>query len=484
MGGSGEDGHVSFSFPFTKRYPLHFLSTSTGLSPTFSFMKRDDGSSPSQPTIHELGGAGNGQGWYYFDWTFNGPSDLDVSWTVGSLADPTTLDEGIIAVQDLVDVFGTAPQTHRYKFHYLPTDTGLTPAFSLCKRLDTGADLVPPTIHELGGGWYYFDWNFSTSGDPDICFVINGDAPGAITIPHTTFGLTMTADVYSEPGPLPLPAPVIPSIRASSKAREALAQQLRRLLPAEILSLNSQRAAVLLAGVAGPYTIPAGPNNILKVGPGGAEVSVTLTPGVLTAAQVAAAINAVPVAGINAAFDGVGRLMIVSTTTPSVAGGPSTVSVLADAGNGPAGINAVFGWDTGGQEIVNSALVAPQYNGVADGWPQTNTELGPGLWVILADSSEKPRSPWRSHVYHCTINIEIAWQDPSNQISKNKEPIGRCLQAVRECILADRTLGGAVFLTETNTGDIKGVPLQWKGGSLFDGALLVAKVHVFEDYVP
>lgn len=185
------------SFPFTKPYFLHFQADDFGLSPTFSFFAQVGSAAPvTAPPINELVGAGLGQGWYYFLWTFQGPSDLDIVWTVGTLTDPTTLAEGVISPDDIIDVYGLSGVSKSYPFHYQPTDTGLTPAFSLLVRTDTMQALPQPPIVEIGGGKYFFEWPFQTSNDPPVAFVINGAAPAPTSPPYETFGLIQAQDAY------------------------------------------------------------------------------------------------------------------------------------------------------------------------------------------------------------------------------------------------------------------------------------------------
>jgi hypothetical protein len=57
---------------------------------------------------------------------------------------------------------------------------GLTPAFQVFKRVDTLLNVTPPAITEIGSGLYKIDYVFNTSADPDVLFLVNGNAPGAI----------------------------------------------------------------------------------------------------------------------------------------------------------------------------------------------------------------------------------------------------------------------------------------------------------------
>jgi hypothetical protein len=66
----------------------------------------------------------------------------------------------------------------RYGLDFGAGKTGLTPAFSIWKRLDTLADLsTPPTITEVtsGDGWYYFDydWSAAPTGVHNVIFRVS-----------------------------------------------------------------------------------------------------------------------------------------------------------------------------------------------------------------------------------------------------------------------------------------------------------------------
>lgn len=60
----------------------------------------------------------------------------------------------------------------RYVLDYGSANTGGSPAFSFFVRLDTLAAVTQPTIHELGSGEYYFDYDWATapSGVSSIAF--------------------------------------------------------------------------------------------------------------------------------------------------------------------------------------------------------------------------------------------------------------------------------------------------------------------------
>ena len=64
----------------------------------------------------------------------------------------------------------------RYELDFGDANTGYSPTFDYFVRLDTGAAVTPPTIHEAswGHGSYYFDWDWSTApaGVETIAFQI------------------------------------------------------------------------------------------------------------------------------------------------------------------------------------------------------------------------------------------------------------------------------------------------------------------------
>ena len=64
----------------------------------------------------------------------------------------------------------------RYELDFGDANTGYSPTFDYFSRIDTGAAVTPPVIHEAswGHGSYYFDWDWSTSpaGVDTIAFQI------------------------------------------------------------------------------------------------------------------------------------------------------------------------------------------------------------------------------------------------------------------------------------------------------------------------
>jgi hypothetical protein len=204
------------SFPFTKTYAANLLPSNTGLTPAFSLFKRTDtGASLSAPSVSELG-----QGIYTFQWTWQTPTDPPIAFVLNGNApgaiNPAFAMEGTLSPADVPSIATGLPATQRVAFHYLPGQTGLAPTFSLCKRLDTGANVTAPPIYELDGagngdGWYYFDWTFQTPSDPDVAFLINGAAPSAISPPFATYGVISLTELGAQyllpPTPIPAAAP-------------------------------------------------------------------------------------------------------------------------------------------------------------------------------------------------------------------------------------------------------------------------------------
>jgi hypothetical protein len=63
----------------------------------------------------------------------------------------------------------------RYTLDFGDTNTGYSPTFDYFVRLDTGAAVTPPTVHEAawGHGSYYFDWDWAlVAGYDTIAFQI------------------------------------------------------------------------------------------------------------------------------------------------------------------------------------------------------------------------------------------------------------------------------------------------------------------------
>lgn len=73
------------AFPVTARYFLNFRKSDTGLTPTPTFKRADTFVGVGAPTIFEVS-----DGEYYFDWTWNTPTDVDIIFIVdGGASIPT-----------------------------------------------------------------------------------------------------------------------------------------------------------------------------------------------------------------------------------------------------------------------------------------------------------------------------------------------------------------------------------------------------------
>ena len=77
----------------------------------------------------------------------------------------------------------TFPLTTKYFLRFRHSDTGLTPSFvsagCYLKWADDLTDVAPefvPSIIEIGGGTYYFEWTWDTAEDPDVIFQVDGGA--------------------------------------------------------------------------------------------------------------------------------------------------------------------------------------------------------------------------------------------------------------------------------------------------------------------
>jgi hypothetical protein len=268
-------------------------------------------------------------------------------------------------------------------------------------------------------------------------------------------------------------------VKAEQIACQALREWLLLKLPAKVTSVNTDRAAVLKAPRAGPYTIPASAS--LKLGTViGSEAADAITAGTRSTAQVVADLST---AGITATADTDDRLVLTSTTAPT-SGVPSTVALGADT----TGANAAFGWDPGGERVVRSALVAPTSKGVADGWPIT-PDLGPGFWIILGDRSSQELGVHRDE-YLVAVDLAILRADPNTSQHRSREHIHACVRCVREVLLSDagRTLGrasfGDIMFVRESGCRIAGKPFAFqsdKGVSpLMDVATLDLEIRVYE----
>ena len=279
-------------------------------------------------------------------------------------------------------------------------------------------------------------------------------------------------------------------VLAEQIAASALADWLRRQLPAKVTAVNALRAAVLKASTPGPYTIGASScvlslwksrDQSVLVG-----LETTLTTGSRTTAQCVSEINTALGTSL-ASADSDDRLTLTSDDAPS-GSTPSVMSVFPASENSA---NSVFGWDPGGEHVVNVALVSPGWRGVADGWPAT-ADLGPGFWVIIGDRSSAPVKPdVRRDEYLVTLDVAILYAPRQQETHRNREPVHAALRCVREVLLttAGRQLGrattGDIMLVTERGAKVSGRPWQFiKKESvinpIYDVANLQLEVRVFE----
>lgn len=269
-------------------------------------------------------------------------------------------------------------------------------------------------------------------------------------------------------------------------AVRALREYLLSVLPAKVATINTERAAVLKSGLAGPFTVPASAVLSLAITRDGTPADVALTAGSRTAAQVAAEIQAAGVTGITASADTDGRLVL--TAAAPVVGTPSCVAVATDGG---AATNVAFGWAAGGEHLVRAAIEAPTWRGVVDGdWTLAPDRDGGGFWVAIGDRQVRPwPSPTnvRRDEYQVTLTCDIIRRFGANQTPhRDRESIGACVRAVDECLrtTTGRQLGraadGDIMLVDVASQRIASGPFGPVNSFLFDVAQMTLTVRVFQ----
>lgn len=276
-------------------------------------------------------------------------------------------------------------------------------------------------------------------------------------------------------------------MRPEALAVEALREYLLAKLPAKVAALNATRKATLKSALQGPFVITSGMTLTLSpVGHEAVGTAVLLTTGTRTAAQVAADINTASVVGITASDDSAGRLVLTATAIPAP-GAPSVICVQSD---GDTGVNALFGWESGGEHLDRAALVAPSWRGVVDGEWLVAPDMGGGFWVALRDRASKQVEPDRRGEFLVTIPVEVVRPFGSNATPhRDREAISACLQAVREIITdtsEGRQLGraaqGDVQYVRVTAVNIAAEPFAApaKGGAFFDVAGMTVTVRIFQ----
>lgn len=272
-------------------------------------------------------------------------------------------------------------------------------------------------------------------------------------------------------------------VLAEQIAASALADWLRRKLGAKVTEVNLTRAAVLKATVPGPYTLSGMGQLTFSKTSRESGSSVFQGGGSHSATAIAAAIN-----GSIANFASVDSDDRLTLTGDAPSGStPSLVALL------PTSVNSygAFGWDAGGEHVVNVALVSPGWRGVADGWPAT-ADLGPGFWVVIGDRTSAPVQPSvRRDEYLVGLDVAILYAPRQQETHRNREPVHACLRCVREVLLTDagRQLGrastGDIMLVSEKSARVSGRPWQFikKESSInpiYDVANLQLEVRVFE----
>lgn len=267
------------------------------------------------------------------------------------------------------------------------------------------------------------------------------------------------------------------TVRAEGLAWDAFAAYLLRTLPAKVETVNAARAATVTLPRAGPYIVPAGASLALGARAGG-EIRVALTSGSRTAAQIATELAGV--SGITASADSLGRLVLTADEAPSE--GIDSVLSIAPDGTGAA---EALGLSPGGTQVIRAAIKAPTYDGVAFGVPQ-RVDFGEGFWVIGKRRSTMPRSPnIRDDVRVVALQFEILACEPNARATASPEFSDACVQAVRECLVEDRSLDGRVHLVrEVSTVADPGVtyvfPTAGGVSPLFTATPMAIEILVFE----
>lgn len=262
-------------------------------------------------------------------------------------------------------------------------------------------------------------------------------------------------------------------------------------LPAEVATVNADRAPVLKATVPGPYTISGTKKlsiSLTGIDSGYLDTG-AFTASSQTAAQLAATINASPgLAGV-ASADTEGRLLL---TGAAPTGAAPTIIAAKDA-TGAAGTAALFGWENTGERVIRAPLVAPGWKGVANGLPYY-ADMGPGFWLIIGRRMCQPiarsNSTVRTFEYQVGFELGLMYRETNVQSHRDREGIESVVRCVREVLLtADgRQLGrsgtGDIVLVEEKECTVEGTPFAFAGDNapkgVFDRALMLLSVRAFE----
>ena len=268
-------------------------------------------------------------------------------------------------------------------------------------------------------------------------------------------------------------------------AIQALREHLLANLPAKVAELNALRAAVLKSAYLGPFTVPAAAS--LKLGinrDGSSPTTCALTAGSRTAAQVAVDINTAAPPGITASADTDGRVLLTASAAPAQ-DAPSVVCVYGDT----TGANGPLGWSNGGETVLRSALVAPTFAGILDGWPLAAPDSGQGFWVLFDERQSVQLEPLRRFEYEVTIPTLLFKPEMGQETHRTREGISMVVRAVREVLhtVQGRYAGtagqGSVMLAAVRNVNIPGQAFSFTGKQsanvLFDVASLTITARVF-----
>ncbi len=279
-------------------------------------------------------------------------------------------------------------------------------------------------------------------------------------------------------------------VRPEQIAAIAFREWMLMQLPAKVAEINLLRAASLKSPLAGPFTIPAGGTLGVSTAFGSdAYTTVTPTSGVRTAAQLATDVNSA-VGSAVAGADAQGRFTLTSLLPPTA----STPSAAKLRGSVTTDINALLGFNKGGQRAITTALVAPGHDDVIDGLPQLADLVNRGagtIVIILGDKTFKPVSANVREEFHL-VNMDVAVMriEPQQQIHRNREHIYASVRCVHELLLSNsgrrlgRELAGDVFKVNPGVGKVTAKPMSFgtkdSPNPLFDTAMFNVEVKVFE----
>lgn len=268
------------------------------------------------------------------------------------------------------------------------------------------------------------------------------------------------------------------SVNPEQIAVDALKDWLLGALPARVAALNAANVAVVKSRP-GPFTLAAG--TLLIGTERGTTTSVTIAGGSYTASDLATAINGTPVSGVTASADADGRLVLTASTAPSV-GTDSVVCVGANDNN------AALGWHDAGEYVVRSALVAPDWKQLRDGWPAAPPDGANNSFIIIFEDRTAQSVAAERHyreMHTVTVHAMVLAPIGTSEV-RDRRRISLAVAAIREALSGDtgRMLGntsaGAVQLARVTSTAIAGKDLAWRGvPALFDVATVVFSVRIF-----